>query len=110
MHVETLHRDLGRSGVEVLVFQFSGFSAVHRVGPFAAELLHVEPLGALSDLFVGREGHFAVFHFRVTQQLLHRTHDLGDAGFVVGAEQRGAVRAHDAVLHLRLHVLSGRVG
>ncbi len=47
----------------------------------------------LPYLFVGCEGHahFAVFDFGVLYQKFHGVHYLGNAGFVVGTEQRAPV-------------------
>ena len=81
--------ETGRGGIEVLEFEFANLAAVHGVGPFAAEALDVELVGAEADLFVGIEAYAdgAVLDFGVLDEVDHGLHDLGDAGLVVGTEQ-----------------------
>ncbi len=80
-------------GVEVLEFDFADLAAVHGVGEVASESVNVEVVGAESDFFVGVEGDadFAVLDVGVLLQIDHGLDDFGDAGFVVGSEQGGAV-------------------
>ena len=83
----------------------------HGVGPFAAEALDVELVGALAYLLVGVEGyaHGAVFHLGMLLHVLHGAHNLGYAGLVVGAEQCRAV-GHDEVLALVVEQLGELFG
>ena len=101
MDAHAVDDDLGSGGVEALILQFADVATVHRVGPLAAKLLHVEVVGALADLLVGVEAHadLAVLHLGMVAQPAHGLDDLGDAGLVVGAQQRGAV-GDDEVLTL----------
>jgi hypothetical protein len=57
---------------------------------------------AAPDLFVGREAdaQLAVRDLRVRQQMPRHRHDDGDAGLVVGAEQRRPAGGHDVVADL----------
>ena len=99
MHAHTFYIYLGRGSVEVLELQFAHVAAVHGVGPFASELLHVEVVGAHSDLLVGVEGYayVAVLHLLVIPQPAHRLHNLRYARLVVSSQQRVSV-SHDQVL------------
>ncbi len=99
MHVAACERYLGLCGIEVLIFKFADFSAVHGVGPFGAKLLDIEFVGALSYLFIGIEGnpYLSVFYFGMLYEVIDRSYDFGDARFVISSEQRVAV-GHDEVL------------
>src|SRR5690606_10849134 len=99
MDVRAKERDPGFGGVERLELQLAEGPAVHRVGERGAEGGRVEAVRAPADFLVGREGdaHLAAFDFRMAQQIVHGGHDFGDAGFVVGAEQGGAVRGDQRV-------------
>ena len=80
----------------------AGAFAVHRVGELGAELFQVDLVDAAADLLVRREQDLdrAVLDLRVLDQELRGIHDLGEAGLVVGAEQRGAVGGDDVVADL----------
>ena len=93
MHADALDVDFGSGGVEVFIFQLAEFASVHGVSPLTAELLHVEGFGTESDFFVGIEAdaHLAVFDFGVFEEISHGLHDFGDAGFVIGTEEGGAI-------------------
>ncbi len=80
----------------------AGALAVHRVGEIGAELFQVDLVDAAADLLVRREQDFdrAVLDLGMVEQELRGVHDLGDAGLVVGAEQRGAVGRDDVVADL----------
>ena len=73
-----------------------------RVGAARAEPRHVEMLRAAADLFVRREGDAdgAVRDLGMRDEIGGGRHDLGDAGLVVGAEQRRAGRGDDVVADL----------
>ena len=84
---------------EGLVLELAHGRAVQRVGAPGPEALDVEVRGALADLLVGGE---ADAQRRARQlgmcgQVGDRGHDLGDAGLVVGAQQRVAAGGHDVV-------------
>ena len=85
----------------------AGGRAVDRVGGDGAEALDREVDDAAADLLVGveRDLHRAVRDLRVRDEIGDRGHDLGDAGLVVGAEERRAVGRDqlvaDVVLELR---------
>ena len=83
---------LGGRCVEVLIFNAAHVAAVHSIGVLSAERGNIEAVGALSHLFVGGEAdaHFTVGHI-AGQKPLHRRHNLGYTGLVVGAQQGGAV-------------------
>ena len=102
MGADALDRDGGAVGGKRLVLEVPGALAVHGVGEVGAEFLQVDLVDAAADLLVGREQDLdgAVLDVRVAHQELGRIHDLGDAGLVVGAEQRGAVTRDDVVADL----------
>ena len=93
--------DVQRAGsrIKVLVLDAADFTAVHRVGDFRAEALHVEELCALSDFLIRREtdAELAVAVLRVLVQIFDERHDLCDTGLVVRAEQRAAVRDQERI-------------
>ncbi len=92
MGVEALEGHRHRVGAEALDLELAARLAVHRVGAVGAELRDVEVLRAATDLLVGGEADpdRAVRDLRVAHQPVRRGHHLGDAGLVVGAEQRRA--------------------
>ena len=102
MHAHALDGNLGRGGVEVLKLQLAHFASVHRVGPVAAELRHVEVMGTHANLLVGVEGYanLAVPDVLVVAQIAHRLHDFGNAGLVVGTEQCVAVGHNEVFAHV----------
>ena len=102
MGADALDGDRGAVGRESLVLDIAGGFAVHRIGEIGAELLQVGLVDAAADLFVGREQDLdgAVLDLRIVDQELRGIHDLGEAGLVVGAEQRGAVGGDDVVADL----------
>ena len=89
---ETVDRDGGRGGVEVLILDAAHVAAIDGVGEVCAEARDVEEGSALADLLVGGEGDA---EFAVGQILLDDGlgggEDLGHAGFIVCAQQGGAV-------------------
>ena len=90
------------NGRERLVLELAELRAVERVGARGAELLDVEQGRALADLLVGRERdpQRRPRQLWVRGQIGDGGDDLGDAGLVVGAEQRVAARGHDVVARL----------
>src|ERR1700748_83799 len=102
MGTDAVDGDGGAGGGKGLVLDGAGGLAVHGVGEIGAELLQVGLVDAAADLFIGREQDLddAVLHLRIPDQELRGIHDLGDAGFVVGAEQRRAVGGDDVVADL----------
>ena len=99
---DALDGDDGAVGRKRLVLDIPGGFAVHRIGEIGAEFFQVDLVDAAADLFVGGEQDLdgAVLDLRIVDQELRRIHDLGEAGLVVGAEQRGAVDGDDVVADL----------
>jgi hypothetical protein len=127
---------------ERLVLDLARGAAVERVRDLRPERLEVDVVDAVTDLLVRGEhdAHRAARDLGVADEVPDGGHDLGDAGLVVRAEQRGAVagdelvtgvvrelrpldrvehllgvarkrvRAALVVEHLRLHVLAAHVG
>ena len=56
MDTHAFHVDLGTCSIEVLEFQFTNISTIHRVSPFTTELLHVEMMGSHTNLLVRIKG------------------------------------------------------
>ncbi len=104
MGADAFDGDGGGVGGEGLVLDIPRGFAVDRVGKIGAELFQVGLVDAAADLFVGREQDLdgAVLDLRIVDQEMRRIHDLGEAGLVVGPEQRGAVRRDDVVADLIL--------
>ena len=102
MHVPSLDGDPGRSGVEVLVLEFSDLSAVHRVGEVGSEPSDVELHHAAAYLFVRRESDpdFPVLEFRVLHDVLDGVHYLCDPGLVVSSEEGGPVGGDQVLSHV----------
>ena len=75
------------------VLELADLAAVHRVGPVCAEAPDVKLVCALAYLLVGIEGdaYLAVLDFGMMLQIIYGRDDFGDAGLIVGAEQRRAV-------------------
>ena len=96
---DALDGDGGAVGRKGFVLDIPGGFAVHRVGEVGAELLQVDLVDAAADLLVGREQDLdgAVLDIRILNQEPRRIHDLGEAGLVVGPQQRGAVGRDDVV-------------
>ena len=77
--------NLGTGGIEVLKLQFSDITTIHRIRPFASELLHVEVMGTHTNLFIGIEGDtdLTVLDVLMFLQVHHCLHNLGNASLVV---------------------------
>lgn len=88
-------------GVKALPLQLANGTAVDRVGVLAAKGLDVQQLGAVTDLFVWAKtnAECGVGQRGVLSDTRDKRHDLGDAGLVVGAQQRGAVTADQVLTH-----------
>ena len=101
MHTHALETHFGTCGIEVFILQLAQVATVDSVGPLATEFLHIEVMGAHTYLLVRVEAHtyVAMLYLIVVAQEAHGLHNLGYAGFVVGAQQRGAV-GHNEVLTL----------
>ena len=82
-----------------LVLDLADDRAVERVGEVGAEVREVEVVGAAPDLLVDRERdpRACAGNLGMCDELGDRGHDLGDAGLVVGAEQRRPVGGDDVV-------------
>ena len=99
MHAVALDADAHVGGREVLVVDPADLRAVERVGKVRAERFDVEVVDASPDLLVDREAdaNRRVLDLRMCRQIGDGAHDLGDAGLVVGAEERRAVGGDDVV-------------
>jgi hypothetical protein len=88
MHISSLNRDFGRSGIKIFVFQFANFAAIHRVSPCGTKLLDIEFVGTTSDLLIGRKTYtyLAVFDFWVSQKIFNRRNYFCNTGFIVCTE------------------------
>ena len=88
MDTRTCNVDLGRSRVEVLIFEFAYVTAIHGVSPVATELFHVEVMCTHTYLFIWIEGNtdVAMLYLWVLSQIDHSLNDLGYTCLVVCAE------------------------
>ena len=86
-------------GGEGLVVDPADLGAVERVREVGAEPLDVEVVDAPADLLVDGEADAdrCMVDVGMRREVRDRTHDLGNAGLVVGTEQRRAVRRDDVV-------------
>ncbi len=94
-----VERDLQLDRRERLVLDLAHDRPVDGVGEVGAEVLEVEVIGAVADLLVDREGdpRTGPRHLGMREEPRDGGHDLGDAGLVVGAEERRPVRRDDVV-------------
>ena len=94
-------------GGEGLVGHLADVAAVEGIGGIDREVARQVGMHAAPDLLVGREGEAdrAVRDLGVREQVAGDGHHDGDAGLVVGAEQRRAAGGDDVVADL-----SGQVG
>ena len=99
MHAHALYIHLSAGSVEVLKLQFAHVASIHRVGPFASELLHIKVVCAHTYLLVRvkRHAYVAVLYLLMIAQIAHRLHYLCYSGLVVGPQQRCTV-SHYQVL------------
>ncbi len=80
----------------------AGGFAVDGIAELGAELLQVDLVGAAADFFVGGEqdADGAVPDVGIVHQELRCRHDLGNAGLVVGTQERRAIGGDDVVADL----------
>jgi hypothetical protein len=99
MHAEPFDADAHLRRGERLVVDPSHLGAVERVAEVGAELVDVEVVDATSHLLVDGEAdaNRRVLDLRVRDEIGDGAHYFGHACFVVGAEQRGAIRGDDVV-------------
>ena len=102
MHANALDVNLCTGGIEVLVLQFAQVSAVYCVCPFAAKLLYIKVVCALTNLFVGVKGHanVAVFHLVMVAQPAHGLHNLGNSCLVVCSKECGSIGYDEVFAHM----------
>ena len=88
MDIAALDVNLGSSSVEVLILQLTDFAAIHGIGVFGAELLHVKLHHTATDFLIRRETDldFTVLEVGMLHHVLGGIHDFGHTRFVVGAE------------------------
>ncbi len=100
-YVDHLAPELGldRVGREALGLDLASLAAVEGVADLRAQPLDREEVHALARLLVGGEDELerAVLKLGVGEEVFGGGQDLGDAGLVVGAEERGAVGNDDGV-------------
>ena len=85
--------------IEILIFQFSNRSTVHRVGILRSETSDIEFYHSTPDFLVRGESnaYFSVFELRMFHDILHRIHNLGDSRLVVGAKKCRSVCCDDCL-------------
>ena len=116
MDDEALNLDLGRGGVEVLIFQLALVTSVYGVSEVTPEALHVKIVGSAPYLLIRIEGYSdgTMLYLRMVAEIAHRLHYLGYACLIVSSEKGRTVSLYDALptlLHyLCLDVGSGTVG
>ncbi len=99
MRALALERDRRRARAPRFIADLAELSAVNGVSDLRAEAFDVKLLDARADFFVRSESDRdrSVFDLRILAQRVDHRHDFGDAGFVVGTEQRCAVGGDDVV-------------
>ena len=99
MDREPVDRHAHRSRRERLDLDLAETRAVERVGDLRPESVEIEVLRPAPDLLVDRErdADRCATPLGRPREIGDRRHDLGDAGLVVGAEERRAVARHDVV-------------
>ena len=99
MDIPSLDVDRSCSGIEILVFQFSDCTAVHRVAVSCPEFLHIELDGSPSYFLVRSEGYldFPVLEFGMFHHVLCGVHYLRHTCLVVCSEQGGPVGSDDGL-------------
>ena len=102
VHIAALDVNLGAGGIEVLKLQFAHFAAVHGIGIIGPEALHIELDYAAADFLIGRKPDHdgTMLAFGMRHDVLHRVHDFGHAGLVVGPQQGGAVGGDEGLPHI----------
>ena len=84
---------------EKVDLELAEIRAVERVRDVGAERLEIEILGTTTDLLVDREGdaNRCAWAVRRAGEVRHGSHDLGDPGLVVSAEECRPVARHHVV-------------
>jgi len=103
MYIASLERNLGRSSVEVLEFQFAYLAAIHRIGPVATEFLDIKFMGTQADFFIRIETntYLAMLDFGMLLQIDNSRNYFGNTSLVVSPQQRFAI-GHDQILPLMI--------
>ena len=93
VYVSALDVDLCTGSIEILILQLANLAAVHGVGIFCTEFLHVKLVYAASDLLVGSKTNLnlSVFELRMLHNVLHCTHNLCNTRLVIGTQKGGTV-------------------
>ncbi len=106
MDVAALDVDLCTSGIEVLILQLTDFAAVHSVGVFGTEFLHVEFHHTAPNLLIWCKTNldFAVLEVGMLHHILGSIHDFSHASFVIGAEQGRAIGGNHRLALILLHL------
>ena len=93
MHVTPFEYDFGRRRIEILKFQLPYFTAVHRIGPFTTEFLHIEFMCTFTDFLIRIETdtNFTMFNFRVLFEISHCRNNFCDTGLIIGSQQRFSI-------------------
>ena len=98
MDREAVDRDGGAGGVEVLVLDAAHITAIDGIGKVGPKAGNVEQGSALADLLIGGKGDAEL---AVGQLLFDKGlgsgQDLSDAGFIVSAQQGGAVGGDESL-------------
>ena len=89
--------------VEIFIFQFSAFAAVHGIGKVGAKFFYIKMIRTLADLFVRSKPYpdRSVGNFRMSQKILGSGKDLCDPGLVISS-QKGSAVGDDEILPLIL--------
>ena len=108
---DALDADDGLVGGEALEDDLAALGAVEGVGDVGREVAREVGVDAAADLLVGGEGDAdrAVRDLGVGEEVAGHGHDDGDAGLVVGAEERRAAGGDDVVA-LALGEVGGGLG
>ena len=91
--IEPPHLDRRRRGIEVFILDLAQLAAIHGIGFLGREAIHAEAVGAAADLLIGGEtdGNGTMLYLGVSQQVLAQGNDLRHTGFIIGAQQGGAI-------------------
>ena len=103
VHTDACKFKLRSCRVEVLKLNLAELATVHRVSPFATELLHIKLVRTKSNFFVGVKAYanLAVLDFGVLHEVNHGLNDFSDTGLIVCAKQ-GVTVGNDDVFSLVL--------
>ena len=94
VHAYTFYIYTRAGSIKVLKLQLAHVATIHRVAPFATELLHVKVVRTHANLLVGVKSHayVAVLYLLMVAQVAHRLYYLGNARLIVGTKQSGTIR------------------